>query len=177
MRSRHLNDEEAARFVFNEACPADVVAHYERCDRCRERVATARESWRLVSEVDVPEPSPLFWEAQRRRISRSIDAAAAHSWTWRWVTAAAAATALVAAVLIPRLSVTPEKPQSIITIPAWSPLPPAEEDEILPIIEQAIQEGDAGWNGCHLGNCVVDLSEDESRAVADLLRREMGRNL
>jgi hypothetical protein len=63
-------------------------------------------------------------------------------------------------------------------VAAWSPLPPAEEDEALPVLVAATDE-DLSAAACKdVESCLVDLSEDEAQGLATALRQELeGRRL
>jgi hypothetical protein len=62
-------------------------------------------------------------------------------------------------------------------LPAWSALPPADEDPGLPVLEQvapAVADAAASAECGDLAECVVGLSDEESRALADALREKIG---
>ena len=56
----HLTPEELLDLA--EAPPPDVASgHLASCDRCRRELADLREALAAAAEIEVPEPSPLFW--------------------------------------------------------------------------------------------------------------------
>jgi hypothetical protein len=159
-------------------------AHVDGCAQCRTRVAEAQAGLALAVGAEVPEPSPLYWESLRRQVSRRVDEESERRpafWRRVWpgpALAAAAAAAVVAGVVSflpvagPHLAPLPEKP-----LPAWSALPPAEEDEGLDVLRAvAPTVADAPVPvGCgSVAECVIDLSEEDSQLLADDLRREIG---
>ena len=62
-------------------------------------------------------------------------------------------------------------------LPAWSALPPAEEDEgldVLRAVAPAVVDASppAGCTG--MAECETDLSDEESRILTERLRQEIG---
>ena len=73
----HLTDPEMVD-LLDESLPASRVAHLDACACCRETAAALRDARRRAEAVDVPEPSPLFWEMFSVRVHDAVrDAAAA----------------------------------------------------------------------------------------------------
>ena len=67
-------------------------------------------------------------------------------------------------------SAAPDRP-----LPAWSPLPPAEEDEGLPVLEGLAASGGVDWDeGRGLGSYLEGLSDEDSAALARALRQNGG---
>jgi hypothetical protein len=85
-----------------------------------------------------------------------------------------AAAGLIVAVSV-RQSPHPDAMPSPATLPAWSALPPAEEDEGLSVLE-AVASADAdvvtGFERNGAQEIVFDLSDDESQALAARLRAD-----
>ena len=74
----HLSSEQLidlAEGVELEPAPA---AHLESCSRCRQQLADLRSTIAAVSEVEVPEPSPL--QARLTRVDNTREGAFALSW-------------------------------------------------------------------------------------------------
>lgn len=84
------------------------ATHAETCDACRREVDAARAFLASLASVDVPEPSPLFWEhfSARVRAATAADrtAATAHqAGSWRaWFALATTAASVVLAVWVVR---------------------------------------------------------------------------
>jgi hypothetical protein len=157
-------------------------AHVEACPLCRARLAEAQAGRALAAGAEVPEPSPLYWESLRRQVSRRLDEEGARRAPfWRWISlgpALAAAAVLVGIVTL--LPVTRRSPAPVPErpLPAWSALPPADEDEGLDFLRAAAPAvADAAPPaGCAaVAECVSDLSDEESRVLAERLRQEIGR--
>jgi hypothetical protein len=163
----------------------EVRAHLSACLHCRARLEQAAAGLELAREADVPEPSPLFWDAFRRQVDLRIEAGdrrpAWKSWiAGPWIAAAAAALAAVA-VILPRANppAAPAAPAGP-ALPAWSALPPAEEDVALEMLAIVVP-GHTGLGPLaecdSLGDCLAEaaaLSDEESAALTDALERELG---
>jgi hypothetical protein len=88
--------------------PESDAPHLRTCARCRAQVEELRRAMTTAASVDVPEPSPLFWQHLSARVHDAIAAEEMPSQTmrgwligWRmWTAAASALVACVAAVLL-----------------------------------------------------------------------------
>ena len=171
--SRHLSDESLLRLAQGGDAGGDR-AHASACARCAGRVEEARAGLDLAHRAHVPEPSPLYWEAMRRSVERRIAQEPRRSAAWTWlapVVATAAAAVLVVVLTTGRTHAPAGLPAP--TLPAWSALPPAEDDASLVVLEGvAIADGDLGTldEGRGVGAFLADLSDEEYRALADSLR-------
>jgi hypothetical protein len=170
--SAHLRDDELMDAAEGLAA-VDVRRHLEHCAGCRARVEAARSGWDLAREADVPEPSPLYWEAFRGKVRGRV--AAERSWrraAWMPALAAAAVTAIAIGWLGPARNPSAPVP----TLPAWSASLPADDDLVA---LAALDEGaGAAVTGCsRLSDCLSDLSEEETSALADALSEEFGGDL
>ena len=124
----------------------------------------------------MPEPSPFYWEAFRRQVGHRIATEVRPVWRLWLLPLAAVTAALVFA--IPFLTGrAPESPAGgARLLPAWSALPPADEDEGLAVLEGlGVVEGDlaAMREGRSLDEVLGDLSDEEQDALTDLLHRRM----
>jgi hypothetical protein len=169
--TRHLSDDLLLDAVEASA-DADARAHLVGCAECRSRRDEAREVLRLAREADVPEPSPLYWEAFRRQVGRRIaeDRRPARAWL---LPLAAAAAALLFVVPLLRNAVPHGSGPGAPPLPAWSALPEGDEDEGLALVaESGIAETDLAAVGEMKGldEVLGDLSEEELSAVESLLR-------
>jgi hypothetical protein len=54
--------------------PESAAPHLAACAECRAGVAELRATLSAVAAVDVPEPSPLFWDHLSRRVHEAIEA-------------------------------------------------------------------------------------------------------
>ena len=186
MTAGHLG-EEGLVDLMDGVADAEARAHASSCLHCRARREQAAGGLERAREADVPEPSPLFWDAFRRQVDERIVAGDREP-AWRriafrgtapWLAAAAVLVA-AAAVTLPRgtstgRAETPDAP----VLPAWSALP-AEEDVALEMLA-AVVPGATGLGPlaeCDgMGDCLAEaatLSEEDSLALEDALRRELG---
>jgi hypothetical protein len=166
---RHLPDETLMDVVDEVATPS-ARAHVAACAECGGRVEEAREGLALAGGAEVPEPSPLYWEAFRRQVGRRVEKEDRRSIWWRLMPIAAAVAALVAMVPVLR---APSPAAVGPTLPAWSALPPADQDPGLAVLQGfASTQGDlvSSHEGRGVTEYIATLSDEESRALADVLR-------
>ncbi len=83
-----------------------VPPHVETCDACRLELAGLRRTMAVVAEVEVPEPSPLYWDHLSSRIKEAVGIEPPPRWSvadalgWRaWLRAGALALVVLAVVL------------------------------------------------------------------------------
>jgi hypothetical protein len=64
----------ASEFVdsLEGALPPARRAHLQTCEACRAQADTLRDGVAHVSAIDVPEPSPLFWDHFTNRVREAI---------------------------------------------------------------------------------------------------------
>jgi hypothetical protein len=168
--STHVSDDALLDLALGEGAAA-AREHAAACESCARRVAEARASLELARRSDVPEPSPLYWESMRRGVSRRIAEEGARASRFQLLVPVAAAAALVA-VLLTAPAVRREGPVAR-PLEAWSPLPAAEEDEGLQVLEGvALASGDlAEWDEARgLADTLAGLTDEESRVLAEALR-------
>ncbi len=175
--SRHLPDESLLRLAQGEGSAAER-AHEAACAACAQRVEEARAGLALAHRADVPEPSPLYWEAMRRSVGRRIEEEEPRrSGAWTFLAPVLATAAAVAVVAMTTGRAHAPSPRPVPTLPAWSALPPAEEDASLEVLEGvAIADADLGTldEGRGISAFFDGLSDEEYRALAESLREERG---
>ena len=64
---KHLTSAQLVDFIEG-VLPAERAAHVGACARCRQEADELRAVMCEVREVDVPEPSPLFWDHLSQRV-------------------------------------------------------------------------------------------------------------
>ena len=103
----HLNDVELIDVAEGTRSEASVP-HLASCDACRRQLTDMRAMMSTVAAVEVPEPSPLFWDHVSQRVRNAVaEELPRRSWqdaaTWRRLlrplSAVAAASLIVAVVL------------------------------------------------------------------------------
>src|SRR5262245_1608186 len=105
---QHLSGDALVDLVEGLVSEADVP-HLASCDRCRDQLAGLRAMRTLAAEkevVDVPEPSPLFWDHFSARVREAVaseppppDGWWRRVWSWPGVMAPESAVAAVVVVL------------------------------------------------------------------------------
>jgi hypothetical protein len=172
--AKHLS-EERLQDVVEGGADEGARAHVTACSACRRRVDEAALGLALAHEAEVPEPSPLYWEGFRRQVGRRILSEDRTSWRWRLVPLLAAAAALV--VIVPSLKAPRGAPGSLApVVPAWSALPPAEEDPgwvVLEGLAASDHELAPPREGRGVAELLGDLSDEESLALTDALRKKL----
>jgi hypothetical protein len=180
----HVSDA-ALMDVVEGAAGEGAGQHVAQCAQCRARVDEARAALGFAAAATVPEPIPAYWDVMRRRVAHAlVEAPAARSRRPLW-----AAAAVAGAIVIAFLTVGPAKKDPVAAqapkaaaLPAWSPLPEADEDPSLPILELVAPTVAAAMPSAicsDVSECVVGLTDDESQQLADALRAQLapGRTL
>ena len=67
---KHLSEERLVELLEGGAAEAD---HLETCPACRERFDALHQTWGLLRDDPIPEPSPLFWQHLSERVRVAID--------------------------------------------------------------------------------------------------------
>ena len=178
----HLTDEEAFDAIEG-ALSETGTAHLAGCHECQATVDDLRATIALVQEVDVPEPSPAFWDAFSTRITMAVACPAAEplsqrvaelrqAWkeyfAWRTlrfaVPCAVAVAGLVLAVAAARPALRSGQSRSVVasaakgTSESSTAAPPAGLGEI------AAGDGSDSWD--ILASMWTDDELDASEAVA-----------
>lgn len=169
----HLSDEIMAELLEGSSS-LEQEAHLAACEQCASRLEQGRATLELALQADVPEPPGLYWEALRRNVSRRIAEEPRRRLGWAWlVPVAATAGAIVVALSLGGHA--PGPTGAARTLPAWSALPPIEEDLDLVVVSEFALEDDqlAEWDdGQGVGAFIAALSDEESAALVEALRVE-----
>lgn len=174
--------EDALLGVMEGLGAPEARAHVSSCLHCQARVEQAAAGLGLAREAEIPEPSPLYWESFRRQVGRRIqDGDTTPRWRQVLVSpwmALAAATVVAVALVVPRGPAPRPAGTAGPVLPAWSALPPADEDDGLDLLAAVIPAAtELPLAECQgLGDCMSEaaaLTDEESRALAAALRREL----
>ncbi len=171
--SVHLS-EEALMDVVDDTADAGGREHAFACPTCRARVGEVAEAWALAQRSDIPEPSPFYWAAFRRQVEQRIHGERRGRRVVQFLLPLAAAAGLVWAVASPR-TISPRpvaSPPVAILLPAWSALPPVEEDpgfEVLQAVASGGSDVASSYERSGIHEFLSELSEEESRALAERL--------
>lgn len=130
--SEHLRHEELID-ALDDTLALSRLAHVTSCESCREELARVRSVLREVEHLEMPTPSPLFWDHFSERVRQATAGEAvpsASAWWHAWVrplgmlAAAAGAVALVA---------------------VWRPAPPAVVPSDRPAASVAALADNGEW--------------------------------
>ena len=197
----HLSESEFVDLVEDTLDPRRA-AHVETCPACREQAGALRALLRDTAAVEVPEPSPLFWEHLSARVRDGVaeaPAAAGSGWIWagmRGLVSFAAAAALVVAVLsgvmLMRGVRTGSTPSPLVADqgPAAAPdgssevTPDSANAEVWAVLTSAasdVEFEDAHAAGMHvpagtIDHAVQDLTAAERTELGRLLQTELKRS-
>ena len=189
----HLTPEELIDLA--EGTRAEAASpHWQSCEVCRHQVVTLRATMSAAADLDVPEPSPLFWDHLSQRVRQAVAAEASSDsmslewgWTlpgsWRaWAVAGVAAAVMISIyVTAPRTLTFPTGAREVAVSPG--PLEPfgAADDPSLTLFADLTEQMDAaaiseiGWSS-HAGvadEVVASLSDGERLELQRLLNEEL----
>jgi len=198
--TRHLSPDELVDLAEGTLSESSAP-HLESCEACRRQLADMRAMMSAAAEVDVPEPSPLFWDHFCERVRQAVALAGAPrrtSWWERWswprvivpLSAVAFAVVIIAAVLGTRPGVPPASPEAsrasqasaVLNLPLFEPLA-ASADASLSLI--ADLTADLDWDAAsgmelttHAGGpdeAMAELTGGELGELQRLLKEELAR--
>lgn len=189
----HLTPEELID-IAEGTRDASSTRHLGECDACRRQLDDLRATMTAAAEVDVPEPSPLFWDHFSDRVREAVAVEPSpRGWNW-WLRAgvpfvlATAAAILIAFVATTRLMAPHAEPPStsaFVAAPPPAPLPSRYTlgevtDPSLALVAGLADNMD--WEDEHdaglaphgsAEHAVTHMSEGELRELRDLLQEEM----
>src|SRR6266566_9777923 len=155
------------------------------CESCRQQLAEIRAVLANATDVDVPEPSPLFWEQLSQRVRRAVEAEAGRtSGRQRWQVAAFVAASAVAAVAIALLlnanMPTRPLPAANVETSRSEPLGAADDPSLVLVADLAATLDWADIVALPLAThdggtdeAVAELSRDELQQLRTLLEEEL----
>ena len=103
----HFTDVEFVDLVDGTLAPARA-RHLDACETCRASASAIRETLSRAANVEIPEPSPLFWDHFSARVQEGVRAESvtpsgwfgwAQSATVKWAMSGALLTLLLVAVV------------------------------------------------------------------------------
>jgi hypothetical protein len=194
----HLSDVELVDLA-DGARPESSAPHLAACEPCRRQLLDMRRMMSAAAAVDVPEPSPLFWEhfSDRVRDAVAADAHTPRAWWSRLLPAKqvlipASAYALIALLVAgvvasrgPRMPVADAPPPFVAAIAAENGAAdlfedPAVEDESLTLmanlsaaIDVDVATDAALAPSVGADRAVTNMNDDELRELERLLH-ELG---
>ena len=170
--------------------------HLGSCAACREQLGELRAAMLAAQQVEVPEPSPPFWDHLSERVRQAVaaDAGPRRSWLHQWavrpalpLALGALACLLVAASLTIRSSLRqdPRAPAALSVTPEREEPRPevlgAADDPSLQLVADLTSDMD--WDGVSEAglatyvagdnDAVSELSDNERRELQRLLKQEL----
>ena len=187
---RHLDDERLVDAAEGRL-EGPEASHLEGCESCQAQVTELRDVLMRVTAIEVPAPSPLFWEHFRSRVSDALDAdpAPARRRTgFGWLTAVSSGMTIalvIVAALVRSPEVEPVRPQETTRsgTPVQADTDDIDADEAWALVrsladdleyEDARDAGVAPASGA-LDRAALELSPAEQTALIKLLEEEMKR--
>jgi hypothetical protein len=168
----HVSDDALLDLALGEGTTSER-AHAGSCEACARRVEETRSAIELAQGAEVPEPEPIYWQALRRGVRKRIAEDGRRTRRFAIFVPLAAAAALTA-VLVARPGVVQQNRVEP-GLAAWSALPVENEDDGLRVLEGiALSSNDlAEWDRAEgLGAYLANLTDDESRVLAETLREQ-----
>jgi hypothetical protein len=186
---RHLNPGTFVD-ILDGTVAESAVPHLASCDQCREQLSEVRTVWQAAADVDVPEPSPLFWDHLSARVREVVVAEPRRPLGWRehlrqpWrVAALAGATAALIVVAVVQFptdragGTRPVRPPAAsINRAALAPVERLADDDMLAFV--ADLAGNLDWDDASdIGLAVRGVDERAVADMTDVERRELHRLL
>jgi hypothetical protein len=200
---RHLNEEDLLDLA-DGARPESSTPHLASCESCRRQLADLRAVMSAAAAVDVPEPSPLFWQHLSARVREAVsneERASRAAWTpsrfgWRMVVPL---VALAAVVLAAAVTLRTELPRPVVARDGVTPRPAAVAAEATPGGDDAVSladdvslglianlAGDLDWDAAveaglatqagAVDRAVLELSANERLELQRILKDELSRS-
>jgi hypothetical protein len=188
--------------MIDDTLPPGRATHVEACSDCREQAGQLKGALALSRAIDVPEPSPLFWDHFSARVEEAVRTEprpAPSIWAWLGAHGLTPLVAVVALVLaagagwLARNARVPADtaPVNIGSIASMSPAAggdlatvPGDDETAWAVLSAAaadmqIEDARAAGMGVHPGavdRAVVDLSPAERNELGRLLQSELKRS-
>lgn len=171
MSDRHLDEETLWNALESEPAP-EARAHLDVCAECRQHLEQAREALDWARDAAVPEPSPLFWDSFRRKVSRRIEQRERWATVGRVAGLAALAASLILAVRVSGPAPAPAPAEA--RLPAWTALPAVEEDASLDVLRAAFdgEPVELPLGAADLTAAVIELDEERGALLTAAVERE-----
>jgi len=182
--------------------PESSAPHLASCATCRAQLNGMRAMMSAVADVDVPEPSPLFWDHFSQRVHHAVETDppsrlrrfGAAGYGWFGARAFQASVLVVASLVIIVLAATRTKGPSVVYAPSvadagprdvWTDgvAPDTDTDASLILVasltvgmdlESASEAGLAHDDTAE--HAVTHMSDSELRELQKLLKEEMARS-
>lgn len=168
----HLSSSEFADALDGTLRP-ERAAHLQTCERCRAQAGAAAEALARALRVDVPEPSPLFWDHLSARVRDAIASErpqAARPFVWSWLRPVP--LALLASLATIAIALTLSRGRAPVEPPAAGVASPsaraASGATAAGSGSDVVAGGDEAWD--LLSDAVSEVELEEARAVGFVVR-------
>jgi hypothetical protein len=175
--------------VIEGTADAPARRHVEICDRCRREVTALAHVVGELRAVEMPEPSPLFWDHLSRRIGERVratdpaPASAGDVWRWPRARAVLSVAALCALVGVLVIGANRQPAGPAVSRPARGSGEVGLDRRNPAVAWQTVMEvaSTVEWNGADpvvlpqgaADRRAFELTAEERRALASLLRAEI----
>jgi hypothetical protein len=169
----HVSDDALYGLALGEGTAAERE-HAGSCEACARRIEEVLSAVELAQRAEVPEPSPFYWQALRRGVSQRIAEDGRKTRRFGVLVPLAAVAALVVALAVRPAFVQKGRVEPP-ALAAWSALPLEDDDDGLRVLEGlALSSNElADWDRAEgLGTYLANLTDDESRVLAETLRKQ-----
>lgn len=200
--TRHLTNDELVDLADGIRAE-DSVPHLLGCETCQRQLADLRSALAAAADVEVPEPSPLFWDHFSARVRQAVAAEPAPSVAWvpgGWplrvaipVSMLAGAALALAVVMSGQLGVgrdepaTPAAPEATAVTPSGEASATVDtgDDLLLSLVADladdvemdadAVTEAGLSVRTGTADRVIADLGDEERSALEQLLKKELAR--
>jgi len=168
------------------------IPHLASCAACRQQLADLRATLTSVAAVDVPEPSPLFWDHLSRRVRDAVAAEDRRGGSWwtglaaRGIVAATVLAGVLAIVLVPGL-LRSKRGQETTTVAPSAAAAPVLRDTLADVMDPSLSivaglTDGINWEDAHdaglaprgsAEHAVTHLNDAELRELQRLLKVEL----
>jgi hypothetical protein len=184
--------------------PEGGAPHLASCESCRRQLADLRAMMSAAADVEIPEPSPLFWQHLSARVREAVShdeaSASASAWMPPWMgwRVAASVAGLAALVAAAALSLRMELPRPVVAPDVLPPHPAQVADatvgvnDVVSLADDAslgliaVLAGDLDWDAAveaglatpagAVDRAVLELSASERLELQRILSAELSRS-
>jgi len=179
----HLTDHELAD-ALDRALDPSRQAHLDKCESCRRQLAELEATLNTVSSVEVPEPSPLYWQQLAARVRTAIDAEPTVAASWReWLRWPVLAPVAALVLTVMALGVALPRERTVVSeVAVAEPVEPSVDDRFAIVADLV---GDLDWETAvsagltvapgTADQAILELSAIEQQELRRLLHTELTR--
>jgi len=179
--SEHLRHEEFVDALEQSLAP-ERQAHLDHCADCQASIAELSDTLQEARSVDMPEPSPLFWDHFSDRVRAATAAEPVATPWWRpqgWLRPVAVAAVVAAAVLVAiyRPAPTPDVESTSDVVAFEAPVDDGSWGLVIGLASELdvadVREVVKPVEGT-ADSMIAELTAAQRQALAKLLKEEIG---